>query len=112
MSGFLLESIPYWYLWAITLLTHVLGYTIYSVASQSWLIMISRLLAGYFLGGLITLSYTYIAKSSETYVEEQRRLGIETNENSKEKVKNLVFTSLMFGYSIGFLMGPGNYRSG
>ncbi len=107
VSGFLVETIPYWYLWVIALTTHTLGYIIYSLASQGWLIMISRLLAGYFLGAVITLSFSYFASSSAKYVERQSELGIKTKENSKERLKNYSFTVLMFGYSTGFILGPG-----
>ncbi len=107
VCGFLVETIPHWYLWIIALVTHIIGYIIYSLASQGWLIIISRLLAGYFLGAIITLYFSYFASSSLTYVETQRKLGIETNENSKEKLKNLGFTLMSFGYTTGFVLGSG-----
>ncbi len=107
VTGFLIETIPYWYLWNTALLFHILGYVIYSVASQNWLIMISRLLAGWYLGAYVTLGFSYFTTSSKIYVEAQKRLGIETNENSEEKVKNFGFTLMSFGYSAGFVLVGG-----
>lgn len=111
VSGFLIGTIPYWYLWNIALVFHVVGYVIYSVAYQDWLIMISRLLAGYFLGAFMTLSFSYFAKSSETYIETHRKLGNETNENSIEKVKNFGFTIISLGNSAGFVIAGSTYFS-
>ncbi len=108
MSGVLVGYVPYWYLWAIAFVTHILGYIMYCVVSQGWLIMISRLLAGYILGSLVTLSFAYFSSSSEEYVETQKKLGIKTDEKSVEKARNMLFTASAFGYSAGFIIGPGD----
>ncbi|XP_064395488.1 uncharacterized protein LOC135342628 isoform X1 [Halichondria panicea] len=107
VSGVLVGYVPYWYLWAITFVTHILSYIIYCVVSQGWLIMISRLLAGYILGSLVTLSFAYFSSSSEEYVETQKKLGIKTDEKSVEKTRNMLFVTIAFGYSTGFIIGSG-----
>ncbi len=108
MSGVLVGYVPYWYLWAITFVTHILSYIIYCVVSQGWLIMISRLLAGYILGSLVTQSFAYFSSSSEEYVETQKKLGTKTDEKSVEKTRNMLFVTIAFGYSTGFIIGSGD----
>ncbi len=107
LSGILVGYVPYWYLWAIAIVTHILGYIIYCVTTQGWLIMISRLLSGYILGAIVTLCFAYFTSSSEEYVEAQKKCGIKTDENSVQKAKNMRFVTFAFGYSSGFIIGPG-----
>ena len=109
LSGILVGYVPYWYLWAIAIVTHILGYIIYCVTTQSWLIMISRLLAGYILGAIVTLCFAYFSSSSEEYVEAQKKCGIKTDENSVQRARNIRFVTFAFGYSSGFIIGPGEH---
>jgi len=107
ISGFLTRSIPYWYLWMISLVSHTVGYVIYCVAYQGWLIMVSRLMSGYFVGAVITLAFNYNTSSSETYTEIKRELGMEVGEKDAYRLRNQLYAFVSIGYSIGLVIGSG-----
>ncbi len=105
VSGFLVHCVPYWHLFAISLVTHITGFTLYAVTYKGWLILISKFLSGYFIGAQWSLSIGYTAKSAEEYVGILR--GVELDRGSVEKVKRYVFSSQAVGVAIGFVVGPG-----
>ncbi len=105
VSGFLVHCFPYWYLFAISLVTHITGFTLYAVSYERWLILISKFLSGYFLGAQWSLSIGYTAKSAEEYV------GLLRGKSSVEEVKRYVFSSHTVGVAIGFVVGPGEPSS-
>ena len=102
VCGFLVRIVPYWYLWAVSLVAHTISYVMYCVVHQGWLMMISRLLAGYFAGAILTLGFSYFTDTSVLYVEELTGAKTES-----ERVRNYLFATFSFSMNLGFLLGPG-----
>ncbi|XP_064385763.1 uncharacterized protein LOC135334489 [Halichondria panicea] len=102
VCGFLVGIVPYWYLWAVSLVAHTISYVMYCVVHQGWLMMISRLLAGYFAGATLTLGFSYFTDTSVLYVE--KLTGAKTE---SERVRNYLFATFSFSMNLGFLLGPG-----
>ena len=106
-SGFLVRSVPYWYLWASALVFHTVAFIIHCLSYQGWLIMISRLLAGYFVGAITTLSFAYFTMSSEAYVKVKKDLG---EEKASFRVRNYLFSTISIGFSAGLIIASGKCR--
>ena len=66
-AGFLIKFLPYWYLLFASLLLHTFGYILYAVSTQGWLIVISKLLSGVFVGMEMTIILAYFAQKSVIY---------------------------------------------
>ena len=105
VSGFFSRSIPYWYLWAIALIFNTLAFIVHCLSYQGWLIMISRLLSGYFVGAIITLSFSYYTMSSEAYIKVKKELGKAADEKASFRLRNYLFSTMGIGYSVGFIIG-------
>ena len=106
VCGFLVRIVPYWYLWAVSLVAHTISYVMYCVVHQGWLMMISRLLAGYFAGAILTLGFSYFTDTSVLYVEELNRMRMGAKTES-ERVRNYLFATFSFSINLGFILGPG-----
>ena len=106
VCGFLMRIVPYWYLWAVSLVAHTISYVMYCVVHQGWLMMISRLLAGYFAGATLTLGFSYFTDTSVLYVEELNRMRTGAKTES-ERVRNYLFATFSVSMNLGFILGPG-----
>ena len=106
-SGFLVRSVPYWYLWAVPLTFNTIAFAIYSLSNQGWLIMISRLLTGYFLGANLTLGFSYLTTSSQAYRVVKKELGKEMDEKAVIRLRDYLFSAMNVGYSSGVLISSG-----
>lgn len=107
LSGFLIKCLPYWHLFSVGLLAHTLGFVLYAVTYEGWLILISKFLSGYFLGVQWALGIAYTTRSSEDYVRALEELGERVEEDTVERVKRYVFSSHTVGVALGFVLGPG-----
>ncbi len=105
-NGFLIRIIPYWYLWAVALVAQTVSYVIYCVALQSWLMVISRLLAGYFIGSITTIGFSYFTDTSVLYTEELKKLERDIKQ-ADFRVRNYLFATFNIGLSIGLIIGSG-----
>ena len=105
-TGCLVKFIPYWYLVLVSLVLHTVGYVIYAVTDEGWLIMTSKLLSGFFIGAELTLSLSYFAESSIDYQATMKELGKPVE--SSEAVRNNLFALHNVGVNIGYFLGPGN----
>ena len=105
-TGCLVKFIPYWYLVLVSLVLHTVGYVIYAVTNEGWLIMTSKLLSGFFIGAELTLSLSYFAESSIDYQAAMKELGKPVE--SSEAVRNNLFALHNVGVNIGYFLGPGN----
>ncbi len=104
MTGMLSNIVPQFYLWLFMLSIHTIGYLIYSLASKSWLILISKLLSGYFLGADLTISFSYLSKTSFKYSAIQKKRGLVVNDKS---LRNTLFALNGISFSVGYFLGPG-----
>ena len=105
-TGCLVKFIPYWYLVLVSLVLHTVGYVVYAVSNEGWLIMTSKLLSGFFIGAELTLALSYFAESSIDYQAAMKELGKPVE--SSEVVRNNLFALHNIGVNIGYFLGPGN----
>ena len=108
-GGLLLKWVPYWHLVLSSLFLHTLGYILYAVADSGWLVMLSKLLSGVFIGAEMTLALAYFGESNETYREAVRGLGKKKKEGQAPRVKHTLFALHSVGVNIGYVFGPGKY---
>lgn len=101
-----MKFFPYWHLVLFSLVLHTIGYVLYAISNEGWLIMISKLLSGYFIGAELTLALSYFAESSIDYQAMMKELG-KTVESS-EAIRNNLFALHNVGVNIGYFLGPGN----
>ena len=104
-GGLLLKWVPYWHLVLGSLCLHTLGYILYAVAAAGWLIMVSKLMSGVFIGAEMTLALAYFGESSNSYRAAIRELG--KNERSAARVKHRLFALHSVGANVGYIFGPG-----
>ena len=105
-TGCLVKFIPYWYLILVSLVLHTVGYILYAISNEGWLIMTSKLLSGFFIGAELTLALSYFAESSIDYQAAMKELG--KSVESSESVRNNLFALHNIGVNIGYFLGPGN----
>ena len=98
--------IPYWYLILVSLVLHTVGYVLYAISNEGWLIMTSKVLSGFFIGAELTLALSYFAESSIDYETAMKKLGKPVD--SSETVRNNLFALHNVGVNIGYFLGPGN----
>ena len=106
-GGLLLKWVPYWHLLLGSLVFHTLGYILYAVASTGWLIMLSKLLSGIFIGAEMTLALAYFGESNSSYKTAIKELGKE--DGKATRVKHQLFALHSVGINIGYVFGPGMY---
>ena len=109
VSGFLVKSVPYWYLLLIALASHTVGFVLYCLSHQGWLMLISRLLSGFFVGSIVTLSFSYCTVSSEAYIKVKNDLGKKTEEKSSFQLRNYLFSALSFSHGAGVIISAGKF---
>ena len=85
---------------------HTVGYILYAISDEGWLIMTSKLLSGFFIGAELTLALSYFAESSIDYEKAMKKLGKPVD--SSETVRNNLFALHNVGINIGYFLGPGN----
>ena len=108
LSGVLLKYVPYWHLILTSLLLHTVGYVLHATAKTGWVVMLSKLLSGTYIGADMTLSFTYICESIGKYQKALHELG--EDDRKANGVKNRLFAFQAFGFNIGNLIGAGIYR--
>ena len=67
--GLLFNLIPTWYLFLVSTLCHTLGYLLYALATNGWMMILARGLAGAQLGSSISIVFSYFAVSLKRYTE-------------------------------------------
>ncbi len=109
MSGFFTKCIPHWYQFMFAISLHTIGYVLYGIATNGWVLMVGMFLAGYYLGAQITLSMTYATELSGKYVTLTNKEKNDCIDYEKKVVKtrNFLFAIHSIGYSIGYVVGPG-----
>lgn len=107
--GILLRYVPFLVLFVNAICMHIIGYVLYGLSTQGWMLLIGELLAGFYLGGQGTLSYSYVTETSVIYEEllSKREGRIETDKKREIRLRNLLFTLKTVGNSIGAFVGSG-----
>ena len=91
--------IPNWYLFSLSTLSYVLGYLLYALAANGWMMVLARGLAGIQLGASTALAFAF-GVSFEKYKENMKPLH-KYEEKKIAKSKKYLFST----YSIGSLLG-------
>ena len=107
MGGFLLKWVPYWHLVLSSLSLHTLGYIIYAVATSGWVVMVSKLLSGVFIGAEMTLALAYFGESNQPYRAAVKALG--KGEGGAARMKHTLFALHSVGVNVGYVFGPGEF---
>lgn len=106
--GLLFNIIPTWYLFFTSTLSYTIGYLLYALATNGWMMLLARGLAGLSSGAFESTIFAYYAVSYEKYIEDMKELG-DFEEEKAAKVKGYVFSSYTVGYVIGNGIGIGMY---
>ena len=104
LAGFLIKLLPYWHLVFVGLVLHTVSYVIYAVTWTAWLIVLSKLLSGIFIGWAMTLTFAYYGTSYEDYHAALKELG---KEDEKRRVKDRLFALDSVSFNIGYLLCQG-----
>ena len=104
-TGCLVKFIPYWHLVLFSLVLHIVGYILYAITNEGWLILISKLLSGYFIGAELTLALSYFAESCIDYKAAMKKIGKPIE--SSAMVRNSLFAWHNIGVNVGYFLGPG-----
>lgn len=107
-AGFLIKFLPYWHLLFSGLLLHTFGYILYAVSTQGWLIVISKLLSGVFIGMEMTIVLAYFAEKSVIY-QANLKATKKDNEKKSPELRGKLFALNNIAVNIGYLLGPGKY---
>ena len=105
MGGLLLRWVPYWHLLIASLSLHTLGYILYAMATTGWLVMLSKLLSGVFIGAEMTLALAYFGESNSAYRAALKETG--RGEGGANHVKHTLFALHSVGVNVGYVFGPG-----
>ena len=105
-TGLLFNLIPTWYLFLVSTLSHTLGYLLYALATNGWMMILARALAGGQLGSVDSLIFAYYSVSFDKYTENLKTLG-KFEKKRATKIRGYVFGTSAIGYIIGFLLGGG-----
>ena len=103
-TGFLIKYIPYWHLILAILASHTVGYVLYAISYEGWVIMVSKFLSGIFIGGEMTLALSYFAESSTEYRMIWKQMGEKCEAGM---VRRKLFAWHNIGVGIGYILGPG-----
>jgi MFS family permease len=105
-AGLLFNHVPTWYLFMFSTLSHILGYLLYALATNGWMMILARGLAGVQLAACTSLVFAYCSVSFEKYTENLKILGKYEKKKAK-RVKGYVFSLFIVGNSLGFAIGIG-----
>ncbi len=113
LSAFLVKFVPYWYLFILFLSAHVLGFVLYGTASHGWALLPAMFFVGLFAGAEVTLVFNYATDISVKYVDllKERGKTFNCDKTKAVKIRNYLYASHSFGYSIGFIVATGEHRS-
>ena len=76
------------------------------MATNGWMMLVSRALTGLSLGAVESLAFSYLGVSFEKYVEDLKILG-EYDKKRAVKQKGFLFSSYNIGKMSGFSSGIG-----
>lgn len=91
----------------MVLISHTIGYVLYAISNAGWVIMLSKLLSGVYIGGEMTLSLSYFAESSVEYIKISSIMGRDTKAQESGVIRSKLFAWHNIGVGIGYILGPG-----
>ena len=104
--GLLFNHIPTWHLFLASTLSHTIGYLIYALAINGWMMIVARALAGLQLGAVESLMFSYYSVSFERYTANLKTLGM-FDEKKAEIAKGYLFSTNNIGNFVGISLATG-----
>ena len=107
IGGVLVSIIPFWYSAMGALLSHTVGFVIYATAVNGWMVVVARILTGFFVGLQAVTTLTYFGVSYQHYLDVIGTEERKKEEASTTRVKDQLFALYMLVGNAGALFGPG-----
>ena len=111
LVGFAVKWIPYWYLLLVGILMHSVSSLLYATAMNGWMMAVSELLSGAYIGVVETVAFAYIdarASSYEQAYATMQRYEVWENKRLKtSRIKQKGYAVITFTEAVSFLAGPG-----
>lgn len=89
----------------VALISHTFGYILFLLTYNKWVIILSKLFAGFFIGAEMTIAMSYLAESSVDYTKAMKKLGRKVGQSSD--IRNNLFALHNLGIIFGYFVGPG-----
>ncbi|XP_064390114.1 uncharacterized protein LOC135338028 isoform X2 [Halichondria panicea] len=106
LSGVLVRCVPFWYQYLAYTTALIAGSVLYGISNQSWVLVLSLITIGLYVGAEGSLANNYANKLSNQYVGALEKKGDTIgNEQEKVKIRNYLYTAHIFGQGIGFIIG-------
>ena len=106
-AGFLIKFLPYWHLLLSGLILHTFGYILYAVSTQGWLVVVSKLFSGVFIGMEMTIALAYFAEKSIIYQAALKEKERDHEKKPTPELRGKLFALNNVAVNIGYLLGPG-----
>ena len=107
IAGILSSRIPFWYSAMGALLFHTVGFVIYATAVNGWMVIVARILTGFFAGLQVVTILTYFGVSYQHYLDVIGTEERKKEEASTTRVKDQLFAIYKIAGNAGILFGPG-----
>lgn len=111
LVGFAVKSVPYWHLLFVGIILHTASSLLYATAVNGWMMAVSELLSGAYVGIVETVAFAYIdaraASYERAYATMQQNEAGEIKRLKKSRIKQKGYAVITFTEGISFLAGPG-----
>lgn len=111
LVGFAVKWIPYWHLLLVGILMHTMSSLLYATAMSGWMMVVSELLSGAYVGIVETVAFAYIDARAANY--ERACATMQQNDLAgnkslkKSRIKQKGYAVITFTEGVSFLAGPG-----
>ena len=111
LVGFAVKWIPYWHLLLVGILMHTMSSLLYATAMSGWMMVVSELLSGAYVGIVETVAFAYIdaraANYERAYATMQQNDLVGSKRLKKSRIKQKGYAVITFTEGVSFLAGPG-----
>ena len=111
LVGFAVKWIPYWHLLLVGILMHAMSSLLYATAMSGWMMAVSELLSGAYVGIVETVAFAYIdaraANYERAYATMQQNDLAGNKRLKKSRIKQKGYAVITFTEGVSFLAGPG-----
>lgn len=112
LVGFAVKWIPYWHLLLVGIFMHTMSSLLYATAMSGWMMAVSELLSGAYVGIMETVAFAYIDARAANY-EQAYYATMQQNDLAgskrlkKSRIKQKGYAVITFTEGVSFLAGPG-----
>ena len=110
MIGFLTLCVPYFFIFLTALLLHTASNLLYGLATDGWMILLSRFLLGISFKAIKVGTLTYICSKESDYIAAyigSKKLNSETDEYKSTQMKKTALILVAISTYLPALIGPG-----